>query len=46
LVAQDTSGALYRATGLWSYLYDVLDFIRAHEHLESDDDDNEQPELF
>ena len=45
LVAQDTSGALFRATGLWSYLYDVLDFIRAHEHLESDDDGNDQPEL-
>lgn len=46
LVAQDTSGALFRATGLWSYLYDVLDFIHEHERLESDETGNEQPELF
>jgi hypothetical protein len=37
LTKLDSSGSLYHATGRWSYLYDVLAFIRAHERLDGDD---------
>lgn len=41
LVKLDTSGARYRATGEWSYLYDVLEFIRAHERIEIEEPDQQ-----
>jgi hypothetical protein len=43
LVRFGSSGAEYQATGKWSWLYDVMDFIQAHEGIpvESGDDDNQ-----
>ena len=38
LVRLDKTGSLYQATARWSYLYDVLTFIRSHERLGEDDE--------
>ena len=45
LVKLETSGALYRATARWSYLYDVLTFIRSHERLDEATDAQVQGSL-
>ncbi|WP_151670035.1 MarR family transcriptional regulator [Nitrincola schmidtii] len=41
LIKLDSSGSLYNATGRWSYLYDVLSFIRAHERLDDESGDQQ-----
>jgi len=43
----EPKASTYIATGKWSYLYDVLEFIHTHEDLGMDDDkpDEEQQEL-
>ncbi|MCP8687143.1 condensin complex protein MksE [Marinobacterium sedimentorum] len=49
LVQVGHSGAQYQATARWSWLYDVMEFIRAHERLEIEDSPTEsesQSELF
>lgn len=42
-----TTGSLYRATGRWSWLYDVMTFIQSHEGIkdESEDEQSEQMRL-
>ena len=45
LVAQGASGAVYVATGKWSRLYDILEFIVTHERLDEDEDVPEQQDL-
>lgn len=42
----DSAGTRFRATAQWSYLYDVLSFLCAHERLELDPDNEEQSSLF
>lgn len=42
LVKLDASGSRYRATAQWSYLYDVLEFIRSHEHIELEEPEQSQ----
>jgi hypothetical protein len=42
LIKLDASGSRYRATAHWSYLYDVLEFIRAHEHIEQEEPEQSQ----
>lgn len=46
LKAIGTSGSLYRATGRWSWLYDAMTFIQAHEGIQQDEDtESEQMRL-
>lgn len=47
LKAHEAKSTTYTATGKWSYLYDVLDFIHIHENMGSEDDEpgEEQQEL-
>jgi hypothetical protein len=47
LRATDPKASTYIATGRWSYVYDVLEFIHTHENLGSDEDaaDDDQQEL-
>lgn len=42
LIKLDSTGSRFRATGMWSYLYDVLEFIRAHERLEIEESEQKQ----
>lgn len=46
LVKQSSAGTLYIATGKWSYLYEVLEFIHTHEDLGSDDDQLDEQQEF
>lgn len=46
LLRNTATGSLFTATGKWSYLYDVLEFIHTHETISSDDElEQEQAEL-
>lgn len=45
LVTRGTSGSVFIATGKWSRLYEILQFIAVHEHLDSEEDAPEQSEL-
>ena len=45
LVPKGPSGSVYVATGKWARLYEVLEFIVAHEHLDGDEDAPVQKEL-
>ncbi|WP_369858007.1 hypothetical protein [Candidatus Thalassolituus haligoni] len=47
LKPNEAKSTTYTATGKWSYLYDVLDFIHIHESMGSEDDEprEEQQEL-
>lgn len=38
LKAIGNSGSVYRATGRWSWLYDVMSFIQAHEGIQQDEE--------
>lgn len=40
------TGSVYRATGKWGWLYDCMDFIRAHEDIPIQDDDANQLRAF
>jgi len=42
----EAATGLYRATGKWSYLYDVLEFVKQHERIEDEADTEEQAEMF
>ena len=42
----EAATGLYRATGKWSYLYDVPEFIKEHERIEDDEETEEQAEMF
>ena len=46
LVSAGGSGTRYLATGKWSWLYEVMEFIRDHEQLSDDEDGIEQAEIF
>ncbi|MGD9861092.1 MAG: hypothetical protein AB7S90_13665 [Marinobacterium sp.] len=39
LISLDSTGSRYKATGHWSYLYDVLETIRAMENIDLDEED-------
>ena len=39
LVSGGIKGRSWIATGKWSYLYDVLDFIHSHENIKGSDDE-------
>lgn len=45
LMAKGASGSVFIATGKWARLYEMLQFISAHEQLDSDEDAPEQTEL-
>lgn len=45
LMAKGASGSVFIATGKWARLYEMLDFIAAHEQLDSNEDLPEQKEL-
>lgn len=45
LIKLDASGSRFRATGQWSYLYDVLEFVCAHEQLALDEPEHMQEGL-
>ncbi len=45
LVAKGASGSVFTATGKWARLYEMLQYISAHEQLDSDEDVPEQTEL-
>jgi len=42
LLRNTATGSLFTATGKWSYLYDVLEFIHTHETISSDDEPKEE----
>lgn len=46
LVKQSSSGTVYIATGKWSYLYEVLEFIHTHEDLGSEDENLDEQQEF
>lgn len=46
LLRSGGTGSVYRATGKWSWLYDCMDFIRSHEDLPVQDDDDNQLRAF
>lgn len=45
LVQRGSSGSVYVATGKWARLYEVLQFIAAHEQLDGEEDAPSQKEL-
>lgn len=45
LIPHGTVGTLYMATAKWSYLYDLMAFIRDHEQLQTDAKEHQQKEL-
>ena len=45
LVSKGSSGTVFIATGKWSRLYEVLEFVATHEQLDGDEDEQEQKEL-
>ena len=45
LMAKGASGSVFTATGKWARLYEILQFISAHEQLDSNEDVPEQKEL-
>ena len=45
LVTRGASGSVFIATGKWSRLYEILQFIAVHEHLDGEEDAPEQSEL-
>ena len=45
LVSRGASGSVFIATGRWARLYEVLQFIASHEHLDTEEDEPEQAEL-
>lgn len=45
LVTRGASGSVFIATGKWALLYEVLQFIAVHEHLDGEEDAPEQSEL-
>ena len=45
LVAKGASGSVFTATAKWARLYEMLQYISAHEQLDSDEDVPEQTEL-
>jgi len=45
LVTRGASGSVFIATGKWARLYEILQFIAVHEHLDGEEDAPEQSEL-
>jgi len=41
LKSHGTTGSVYRATGKWSWLYDVMTFIETHEGIQTSDPEDE-----
>ncbi len=46
LIAHGPKSSTYTATGKWSYLYNVLEFVHTHENLGLGDSDEEQEDMF
>lgn len=45
LISRGASGSVFIATGKWARLYEILQFIAEHEHLDNEEDAPEQSEL-
>lgn len=45
LVSRGASGSVFIATGRWARLYEVLQFIAGHEHLDTEEGAQEQAEM-
>ena len=45
LVRTSPTSSVYTATGRWSYLFEVMEFIALHEDISINDDENNQQEL-
>jgi hypothetical protein len=45
LIRHSSTSSVYTATGKWSYLYDVLEFVHTHETIGGDESQKEQEEL-
>lgn len=45
LLRNTATGSLFTATGKWSYLYDVLEFIHTHETISAEDDESKEEQV-
>ena len=45
LLRNTATGSLFTATGKWSYLYDVLEFIHTHETISAENDESREEQV-